>query len=71
MLALLSSPIRRWLLATLLVPVLVLVLRKAGRFIEHRHDNRPTRLSRLLLKGSSTLERFSRRNKVSPDAGHH
>lgn len=62
MLALLSSPIRRWLLATLLIPLVVVVLRKAGRFLEHRHDDRPTRVSRVLLKLSSALDRFRRRH---------
>jgi hypothetical protein len=61
MLALLSSPVRRWLLVTLLVPLIALVLRRLGRFIEHRHDDRPTRLSRVLLKASAALERLRRR----------
>lgn len=65
MLALLSTPIRRWLLATLLIPVLVVALRKSGRFIERRHDDRPTRTSRLLLKASSGLARFSSRHDKS------
>ena len=62
MLALLSTPIRRWVLASLLVPVLVVALRKSGRLVEHRHDDQPTRLSRSLLKLSTVLARFSRRH---------
>lgn len=68
MLALLSTPIRRWLLASLLIPVLVVALRKSGRFVERRHDDRPTKLSRVLLKSSSGLARFSSRHKTSGSA---
>ena len=57
MLALLSGPLRRWLLITLLVPVIAFVLRKLGFFLQRRHDGQPTRLSRLLLKSSSFLQR--------------
>lgn len=55
--------LRRWLLTALLVPVLVVVLRKAGRYLEHRHDDQPTAASRTLLKASSALTRFSRRHR--------
>jgi hypothetical protein len=60
MLALLSSPIRRWLLAALLLPLVVWLLAKAGRFLERRNDGQTTTLSRLLLRSSSALERFTR-----------
>jgi hypothetical protein len=60
MLALLSSPIRRWLLAALLLPLVVWLLAKAGRFVERRNDGQTTKLSRLLLRSSSALERFTR-----------
>ncbi len=68
MLALLSTPVRRWLLASLLIPVLVVALQKSGRFVERRHDDRPTRLSRVLLKLSSVLARFSSRHRKSDSA---
>lgn len=67
MLALLSTPVRRWLLATLVLPLVVLALRRLGRFIERRHDDRPTRSSRVLLKASSALERFTKRGRRSGD----
>lgn len=68
MLALLSTPIRRWVLASLLIPLLVVALRKSGRFVERRHDDRPTRLSRVLLRLSSGLSRFSSRHRDSASA---
>ena len=36
MLALLSSPVRRWVLTALLVPALALVLRKIAQFLQRR-----------------------------------
>lgn len=60
MLALLSSPIRRWLLVALLLPLVVWLLAKAGSFLERRNDGQTTKLSRLLLRSSSALERFTK-----------
>ncbi len=57
MLALLSSPIRRFLLITLLVPVIAFVLTKIGRFLQKRNGGQPTRLSKLLLSSSAFLRR--------------
>ena len=57
MLPLLSGPLRRWLLITLLVPAIAFVLRKLGFFLERRGEGRPTRLSRILLRSSSFLQR--------------
>ena len=59
MLALLSSPVRRWLLATLLLPVLAFALSKLGRYLQRRHGGVPTRTSRLLLAISDRARRFS------------
>lgn len=70
MLALLSSPVRRWLLASILLPVVVVILRKAARFIERRHADRPTRLSRLLARLSDTLARFTSKARKGEDDDH-
>ena len=37
MLALLSTPVRRWLLATLLLPVIAVALTKLGLYLERRN----------------------------------
>ena len=66
MLALLSSPIRRWLLTALLVPVLAFALRKLALFLQRRNDGEPTKSSRGLLKMSSGLRRLT--GKESKDA---
>ena len=42
MLALLSSPVRRWVLTALLVPAVALVLRKIAQFLQRRNDGTPT-----------------------------
>jgi hypothetical protein len=67
-LALLSSPIRRWLLAAILIPLLVWVLAAAGRFLERRNGGETTALSRLLLRSSSALTRLTRgrRDRADP-----
>lgn len=57
MLALLSGPLRRWLLISLLVPAVAFVLRKLGFFLQRRNEGQTTRLSRTLLKSSSFLQR--------------
>lgn len=49
MLALLSSPLRRWLLATLLLPVIAFALSKLGLYLQRRNGGAPTRVSRALL----------------------
>jgi hypothetical protein len=58
--ALLSSPVRRWLLASLLLPVIAFVLGNLGRYLQRRNGGAPTRLSRALLSVSS----FTRRHSV-------
>lgn len=65
MLALLSSPVRRWLLAAVLLPVLVWVLAKAGQFLERRNGGESTTLSRLLSKSSSALTRLTKGSRDS------
>ncbi|TPG29565.1 hypothetical protein [Mycolicibacterium hodleri] len=62
MLALLSSPVRRFLLITLLVPAIAFVLRKIGVFLERRHGGQPTRVSRALVKASGFLRRVSKKD---------
>jgi hypothetical protein len=61
-LALLSSPIRRFLLITLLVPVIAFLLTKIGRFLQKRNDGQPTRISRALLSSSAFLQRRVSKN---------
>ncbi|ULE34687.1 hypothetical protein [Mycobacterium sp. IDR2000157661] len=67
MLALLSSPIRRWLLTVLLVPVVAFALRKLAQFLQRRNEGEPTRSSRGLMKLSSGLRRLT--GKEPEDAG--
>ena len=61
MLALLSSPVRRWLLATLLLPLIAFVLAKVGLYLQRRNGGAPTRLSRALLSVSAFARRRSNR----------
>ena len=49
MLALLSSPVRRWLLASLLLPRIAFVLSKVGLYLQRRNGGAPTRLSRAVV----------------------
>lgn len=63
MLALLSSPLRRWLLATLLLPVVGYLLAKIGLHLQRRNGGAPTRLSRALLGVSSFTRRHSSRGE--------
>ena len=46
MLALLSTPLRRWLLASLLLPVIATVLTKLGQYTQRRNGGQPTAVSR-------------------------
>ncbi len=71
MLALLSSPIRRWLLAAVLVPVVAWVLARLGRFLQRRNGGDPTRSSRLLMKASSGLRRLTRGRSDDEEHGPH
>jgi hypothetical protein len=57
MLPLLSGPLRRWLLITLLVPVVAFLLSKLGQILERRNDGQSTRVSRMLLSSSTFLRR--------------
>jgi len=66
MLALLSTPIRRWILASLLLPVVATVLTKLGHYLQRRNGGTPTTISRALLGLSSVAQRITRRNR--PDA---
>lgn len=66
MLALLASPVRRWLLISLAVPVIAFILTKLGRFAEKRNGGRPTRVSRGLLKSSSFLRRRVSKDPDNP-----
>ena len=59
--SLLSSPVRRWLLATLLLPLVAFVLTKVGLYLQRRNDGAPTRLSRALLSVSAFARRRSNR----------
>lgn len=67
MLALLSSPVRRWLLAVFLIPLLVWVLARAGTFLERRNGGETTVVSRLLLRSSSALERLTKGRREPRD----
>ena len=67
MLALLSSPVRRWLLATLLLPLLAFVLAKVGLYLQRRNGGAPTRLSRALLSVSAFARRRSNRGDDDTD----
>ena len=66
MLALLSTPLRRWLLASLLLPVIATVLTKLGHYLQRRNGGKPTAVSRVLLGLSSVARRFTRKHR--PDA---
>jgi hypothetical protein len=66
MLALLSTPVRRWILASLLLPVVATVLTKLGHYLQRRNGGAPTTISRALLGLSSVARRFTRKNR--PDA---
>ena len=66
MLALLSTPVRRWILASLLLPVVATVLTKLGHYLQRHNGGAPTATSRALLGLSSIARRFTRRNR--PDA---
>ena len=70
MLALLSSPLRRWLLATLLLPVIAFALSKLGLYLQCRNGGAPTRVSRALLSISTFTRRLSsgRREDPEPEA---
>ena len=66
--ALLSSPVRRWVLTALLVPALALVLRKIAQFLQRRNDGTPTKSSRGLMKASSGLRRLSGKKSEEAEA---
>ena len=66
MLALLSTPLRRWLLASLLLPVIATILTKLGHYLQRRNGGKPTAVSRVLLGLSSVARRFTRKHR--PDA---
>ena len=61
MLALLSAPVRRWVLMALLVPVIAFVLSKLGGFLQRRNDGQHTKPSRALVSASDFLRRRTRK----------
>ena len=63
MLALLSSPVRRFVLMALLIPAVAFVLVKVASLLERRNDGRTTRTSRVLLSASGFLRRVSGRGE--------
>ena len=63
MLALLSSPVRRFVLMALLIPAVAFVLVKVAGFLERRNDGRTTKTSRVLLSASGFLRRVSDRRE--------
>ena len=67
MLALLSSPLRRWLLATLLLPVIAFALSKLGLYLQRRNGGAPTRVSRALLSISAFTRRLSSGRREDPE----
>lgn len=67
MLALLSSPVRRWIFATLLLPVIAFVLAKVGLYLQRRNGGAPTRLSRALLSVSAFTRRRTGRGSDDAD----
>jgi hypothetical protein len=67
MLALLSSPLRRWLLATLLLPVIAFALSKLGLYLQRRNGGAPTRVSRALLSISTFTRRLSSGRHEDPE----
>jgi hypothetical protein len=67
LLALLSSPVRRWLLASLLLPLIAFVLAKVGQYLQRRNGGAPTRLSRALLSVSAFTRRRSARGHDDVD----
>jgi hypothetical protein len=69
MLALLSSPLRRWLLATLLLPVAAFALSKLGLYLQRRNGGAPTRISRALLSASTFSRRLSSGRKEDSAQG--
>jgi len=67
MLALLSSPLRRWLVLSLLLPVIGVGLAKLGLYLQRRNGGAPTRVSRALLSISSLTRRLSSRKPEEPE----
>ena len=67
MMALLSSPVRRWLLATLLLPIVAFALAKVGLYLQRRNGGAPTRMSRALLSVSAFARRRSNRGHDDND----
>ncbi|MFB1299329.1 hypothetical protein ACAG24_027875 [Mycobacterium sp. pW049] len=67
MLALLSSPVRRWIVVTLLLPVIAFVLAKLGLYLQRRNGGAPTRLSRALLSISAFTRRRTGRGGDDAD----
>lgn len=67
MLTFLSSPVRRWIFATLLLPVIAFVLAKVGLYLQRRNGGAPTRLSRALLSVSAFARRRTGRDHDDAD----
>jgi hypothetical protein len=60
-LALLSSPVRRWVLTVLLVPVVAFVLSRLSRLLQRRNHGNHTRVSSALSSASDFLRRRTRK----------
>ena len=60
MLALLSSPVRSWILTVLLVLVVAFVLMWLSRLLQRRDDGEPTRVSHAMSSASDFLRRRTR-----------
>jgi hypothetical protein len=58
MLALLSSPVRRWVFMALLLPAVTFVLVKVAGYLQRRHGGETTKTSRALLSVSGFLRRI-------------
>ncbi|BBY50035.1 hypothetical protein MARA_35030 [Mycolicibacterium arabiense] len=61
MLALLSAPVRRFLLTALLLPVIAFLLGKVGTYLQRRNGGQTTKASRALLSASGGIRRFTDR----------
>jgi hypothetical protein len=67
MLTLLSAPVRRWVLATLLLPLIAFALTKLGFYLQRRNGGAPTKLSRALLSVSAFARRRSKPGQDDAD----
>jgi hypothetical protein len=59
MLALLSSPVRRWVFMALLLPAVAFLLVKLAGYLQRHNGGRTTKTSQVLLSVSGFLRRIS------------